>query len=158
MSYRGITDDSLDYLQETELRLKEIVGILEALRGDSSEDVYLQSEDVIKIPAISRTIYVFGQIVTPGHIPFKDGGDPRYYVMKAGGFTDRARGDDLRIIKSRTKQWLAEDETTVEEGDYIWIPKEPDRPFAYYMTTASQAASVISVIIGMAAVIISLSN
>lgn len=164
MSFRGgITpDDSLDYLQETELRLKkEIVNVdfwQLFVAGDSTENVYLQSEDVIKIPAISRTIYVFGQIVTPGHIPFREGSDPRYYVGKAGGFTDRARSDDLRIIKSRTKQWLAEDETTVEEGDYIWVPKEPDRPFSYYMTSASQAASILSVIIGMAAVIISLSN
>ncbi len=164
MSFRGgiTADDSLDYLQETELRLKKEIVNVDFWRlfvaGDSTENVYLQSEDVIKIPAISRTIYVFGQIVTPGHIPFKEGGDPLYYVGKAGGFTDRARSDDLRIIKSRTKQWLAEDETTVEEGDYIWVPKEPDRPFSYYMTTASQAAGILSVIIGMAAVIISLSN
>lgn len=164
MSVRGgITpEDSLDYLQETELRLrKEIVTVdFEGLfaRGDSTQDVLLQNDDVIRVPAISRTIYVFGQIVTPGHIPFREGEGPAWYVAQAGGFTERARQDDLRIIKSRTKQWLAADETAVEEGDYIWVPKEPDRSFAYYMTTASQAAGVLSVIVGMAAVIISLSN
>ena len=164
MSLRGgvSQEDSLDYIHETELRLKkEIVNVDFAslfTGGDSTQDVYLQDEDVIRIPSVKRTIYVFGQIVSPGHIPYVPGEGPAYYVKKAGGFTDRARPDDLKIIKSKTKQWLAADETEMEEGDYIWVPKEPDYTFSYYMTTASQAATVLSVIIGMAAVIISLSN
>ncbi len=164
MSLRGgvSQEDSLDYIHETELRLKkEIVNVDFAslfTGGDSTQDVYLQDEDVIRIPSVKRTIYVFGQIVSPGHIPYVPGEGPAYYVKKAGGFTDRARPDDLKIIKSKTKQWLAGDETEMEEGDYIWVPKEPDYTFSYYMTTASQAATVLSVIIGMAAVIISLSN
>ncbi len=164
MSFRGgiSTEDSLDYLLETELRLKkEIVKVdFEKLFAgeDSTQDIYLQNEDIIVIPAVSGTIYVFGQIVTPGHIQFRAGADPNYYIGQAGGFTERARRDDLKIIKSRTKQWLAADETDVEQGDYIWVPKDPDRPFAYYMTVASQAAGVLSVIIGMTAVIISVSK
>ena len=62
------------------------------------------------------------------------------------------------VIKNKTKQWLAADETTMEEGDHIWVPKEPDRGFSYYLTSAAQAATVLSVLVGMAAVIVSLSN
>ncbi len=164
MSLRGgVSDeDSLDYVRETDLRLrKEIVNVdfpRLFLQGDSTQDVILQDEDVIRVPSVKRTVYVFGQIVSPGHIPFVEGEPVNFYVDKAGGFTDRARQDDIRIIKSKTKQWLAVDETGIEEGDYIWVPKEPDRPFSYYMTSASQAAGILSVIIGMAAVIISVSK
>lgn len=159
LSARGgvSTEDSSDYFLETELRLKkEIVSVdFEKLfiDGDSSQDVILQDEDYIIVPSIKKTIYVFGQAVTPGHVPFVKGMNIEYYIAKAGGFTDRARKGDVQIIKSKTKQWLDPDETTIEEGDYIWIPKDPDRPFAYYMTIASQAASVLSVVVGIMVVI-----
>jgi protein involved in polysaccharide export with SLBB domain len=160
LSARGgvSTEDSSDYFLETELRLKkEIVSVdFEKLfiDGDSSQDVILQDEDYIIVPSVKKTIYVFGQAVTPGHVPFVKGMNVEYYIAKAGGFTDRARKGDVQIIKSKTKQWLDPDETVIEEGDYIWIPKYPDRPFAYYMTIASQAASVLSVVIGIAVVIV----
>ncbi|MBI4809971.1 MAG: SLBB domain-containing protein [Ignavibacteriales bacterium] len=151
-------EDSLDYFLETELRLrKEIVNVdFEKLfiDADSSQDIILQDEDYIVVPSIKKTIYVFGQVVTPGHVPFIQDMSSEYYITKAGGFTDRARKGDMKIIKSKTKQWLDPDETTIEDGDYIWVPKDPDRPFAYYMTIASQAASVLSVVIGIAVVIV----
>lgn len=36
-------------------------------------------------------------------------------------------------------------ETPIEEGDYIWVPKDPERPFSYYLNTVGQVASIISV-------------
>jgi len=164
MSLRGgvSQEDSLDYIHETDLRLRKEIVNVDFVRlftqGDSLQDVYLQDEDVIRVPSVKRTIYVFGQIVSPGHIPYIQGETPEYYIRKTGGFTDRARQSDIRIIKSKTKQWLAADDAEIEEGDYLWVPKEPDRPFSYYITTASQAAGILSVIIGMAAVIISVSK
>jgi polysaccharide biosynthesis/export protein len=160
LSYRGgvSIEDSSDYYLETELRLnKEIVNVdFEKLiaHHDTTQDVILQSEDYINIPSIKKTIYVFGQVVSPGHIPFVRDRGTDYYVSLAGGFTDRARKGDLKIIKGKTKQWLDPNETKIEDGDYIWVPKDPDRPFAYYMTIASQAASVLSVVIGIAVVIV----
>ena len=137
-----------------------IIGHFEKLflSGDSTQDVILQSEDIVIVPSVKKTIYVFGQVVSPGHIPFIAGEDAFYYVRKAGGFTERARDGDMKIIKGKTKQWLDPDETDIEDGDYVWIPKDPDRPFAYYMTIASQAASVLSVIIGIAVVIVQVTN
>jgi protein involved in polysaccharide export with SLBB domain len=160
LSFRGgvSPEDSTDYFLETELRLKkEIVNVdFEKLfvRGDSAQNIILQTDDYIVVPSVKRTIYVFGQVVSPGHIPFVSGNDVKYYVAHAGGFTDRARTGDLKVIKGKTKQWLDPDETTIEDGDYIWVPKEPDRSFAYYMTIASQAATVLSVVLGIAVVIV----
>jgi protein involved in polysaccharide export with SLBB domain len=164
MSLRGgiPPEDSIDYTIETELRIKkEIVNVdFEKLfvENDASHDLILQSEDEIIVPSIKKTIYVFGQVVSPGHIPFVKGESLDYYITKAGGLTDRARVSDMKIIKAKTKQWLDPDETVLEESDYIWVPKDPDRPFAYYMTIASQMASVVSVVIGIAVVIIQVSK
>ncbi|HZY09987.1 MAG TPA: SLBB domain-containing protein [Bacteroidota bacterium] len=155
-------EDSAYYRLETELRIKkEIVNVdFEKLflHRDSTQDVVLLSEDKIIIPSIRRTIYVFGQVVLTGHIPFEEGKRLEYYITKAGGYTERARKGDVKIVKEKTKQWLAPDETSIEEGDYIWVPKEQERSFAYYMGIASQAASVLSVIIGVAVIILQVSN
>lgn len=142
-------DDSAYYYLETDLRIrKEIVNVdfhklIE--HNDSTQEVYLRAGDYIYVPSVRKTVYVFGQIVIPGHVPFVEGEPLDYYVRKAGGFTDRAREGDVKIVKARTKQWLSPSETTIEEGDYVWVPKEVEHSFAYYMGILGQTASILSV-------------
>jgi protein involved in polysaccharide export with SLBB domain len=151
LSLRGgvSAEDSLYYYQETNLRIrKEIVNVnFEKLfvENDSSADVLLQHNDIIRVPSEKVTIYVFGQVTSPGHIPFVSGADVEYYIRQAGGFTDRARPDDVRVVKAKTRQWISVEETMVEEGDYVWVPKEIDRSFGYYMAIVGQTAAIVSV-------------
>jgi protein involved in polysaccharide export with SLBB domain len=164
MSMRGSIspDDSASFLLETELRIqKEIVNVdFEKLflRMDNTHDILLSDGDYIYIPSTKKTIYVFGQIISPGHIPYVKEREVDYYVAKCGGFTDAARKVDVKIIKSKTKQWLDPDETTIEEGDYIWVPKTPERTFAYYTTVLAQTASILSVVVGIAVLIVQVSK
>jgi protein involved in polysaccharide export with SLBB domain len=142
-------EDSSYYILETSLRIqKEIVNVdFERLfaQGDTTADVILQSDDMINIPPRHRTIYVFGQVVSPGHVPYVVGQDVDYYIRAAGGLTERARGGDMKVVKARTRQWLSPEETAVEEGDYVWVPKVVERPFGYYLAIVAQSAAVISV-------------
>ena len=160
LSLRGSSgsDDTIGYALETSLRIRREAVVTNFKRlfvdGDSTQDVFLQREDQIIVPSRQRTVYVFGQVVSPGHIPLIDGRDLQYYVDKAGGFTDRASKGDVRVIKATTKQWLKPQDTILEEGDNIWVPAEEIHTFSYYMTTASQAASVLSVVIGIAILIV----
>lgn len=151
-------DDSIDYYQETTIRIQRAnVSVdFEKLfaQKDTTQDIILQAEDDVIIPSLRQTVYVFGQVTIPGHVPFIQGRDVDYYIRKAGSFTDNARRGDVTIIKSKTKQWLDPDQTAIEDGDYVWVPRKPDRPFSYYMTIASQAASALSVVIGVAVVIV----
>jgi len=143
------SEDSSYYSLETNIRLeKEIVNVdFERLflQGDSSQDVILQDDDVVQIPGGKGTLYVFGQVASPGHIPFVAGRSVDYYIEKAGGYTDRARKGDVKIVKGKSKQWLKMGETEPEPGDYIWVPQEFERNFAYYMTIFGQTASILSV-------------
>ncbi len=164
ISQRGVvsTQDTLGYGLENSLRFTreavtvDFVKLL--VQGDSTQDVFLQAEDEIIIPKRQHTIYVFGQVATPGHVAYAEGKNTDYYVQKAGGFSDRASRGDVKVVKSKTKQWLSPGETRIEPGDYIWIPAEPDHPFSYYMTVASQAAAVLSVIIGVAVLVVQVSK
>jgi protein involved in polysaccharide export with SLBB domain len=159
LSLRGepAGDDSGGFSVETDLRIRRAPVTVDFeklfLQKDTTQDIILQAEDQILIPSRQKTVYVFGQVALPGHIPFVHGRDSKYYIEKAGGFTGRANGGSLKIIKAKTKQWLEPGATTIEEGDYIWVPESPDRPFSYYMTIASQSAAVLSVIIGIAFIV-----
>ncbi|MBN1397048.1 MAG: SLBB domain-containing protein [Bacteroidetes bacterium] len=160
MTNRGNTtvEDTTNFIIENEVRLNRGVVSLDfeklIMDNDKNHDVILKSGDVINIPSALRTVYVYGQVVLPGNIPFVEGEDVEYYVNRAGGFTDHSREGDVMIIKRGTRQWLSPSETKIEEGDYVWVPKQPERSFSYYMTVGSQAASIISVAVSIVLVII----
>ena len=162
LSLRGnITpEDSAYYLLESELRTKREVVNVDFKKlfvdKDSSEDVYLRNGDYISVPSIRRTIYVFGQVVNPGNIPFVPGMDYKYYIQKCSGYTENARSGDVMIIKRATRQWLSPKETKIEECDYVWVPKDPQRSFAYYMNLFTQTASVITAAVSLALLAIQL--
>jgi protein involved in polysaccharide export with SLBB domain len=144
----SLPSDSLYFLTETELRLKgEVVSVNFPrlfVSGDSTEDVTLRNYDRIIVPARTLTVYVFGQVTQPGHIPYVEGKRARYYIDLAGGYTEEARSGDVKVIKRTTRNWLDPSETTIQDGDYIFVPKEVHYPFAYYLTTITQAAGIIA--------------
>jgi protein involved in polysaccharide export with SLBB domain len=156
------SEDSADYQLETRLRIrKEIVAVdFERLfvQHDSTQDVSLRSDDYINIPQQKRMVYVFGQVVTNGYIPFIGGEPVEYYVKKAGGLTERARAGDVKIVKSRTRQWLAPEETSIEAGDYIWVPRKSEHSFAYYMNIVGQTASIVSVAVSIVLLVIQINK
>lgn len=151
-------DDSTYYYLETNLRLRKEAVNADFVRlfqkGDSTQNVVLQDEDIVNVPSRKRTIYVFGQVVNPGHVAFTGGQDVSYYIQKAGGLTDRARGGDIKVVKAKTRQWLSPGDTQVEEGDYVWVPKVPERPFGYYLNIIAQSASIVSVAVSIVLLVI----
>lgn len=150
----GVTaEDSSYYYLETSLRLRKEIVTVDFVRlfanGDTTADVIVRELDRVVVPSVKSTIYVFGQVVTPGHVPFAEGRPYDFYIAAAGGLTERARGDDVKIVKARTRQWLSPGETAIEEGDYVWVPKEYERPFGYYLGIVAQSAAIISVAISL---------
>ena len=80
----------------------------------------------------------------------------KYYINKAGGYTDNARSGDVMIIKCGSRQWLSPSETKIEDGDYIWVPKDPIKPATYYWNIVGQTASIISVAVSIVLITIQL--
>jgi hypothetical protein len=149
----GITpDDSAYYYLETDIRInRELVvtdfgEILE--KKNTAKDVLLRDGDEIHIAPKKKTVYVFGQVINPGHLLFVPGKDINYYIAASGGVTDDARSD-VKVIKAATRQWLDPDKTVIEEGDYVWVPKEPYRPFNYYLTVYSQVFGIVATVVSL---------
>jgi len=144
-----ISVDSAYYYLETDIRLYRelvVVDFIEILeKENSSKDILLRDQDVIHIASKKKSVYVFGQVVSPGHIAFSPNKDINYYIAFSGGLTDDARSD-IKVIKATTRQWLDPNKTKIEEGDYIWVPKEPYRPFSFYVTVYSQVFGIVGTI------------
>lgn len=120
-------------------------------KGEKTKDITLLDGDRIIISSKTNSVYVFGEVRNPGFVRVQNGKekDIDFYIALAGGTTEHAEKDDIRIIKASTKQWLTPDETTIEEGDYLWIPKEPFRPFDYYLNVYSQLFGIVGTIVSL---------
>jgi protein involved in polysaccharide export with SLBB domain len=121
--------------------------------NSESGNLRVKDGDIIIIPAKLHTIYVYGQVANPGLIKYAEGKDYKYFIDLAGGLGELAEDEDeIVIIKGDTREWkLAINHPySIAPGDYIYVPKNPNRSFNYYV---GQFANYLS-IVGSAATII----
>lgn len=113
---------------------------------DENSEIYnfiVYPGDVIIIPPKRNTVYVFGQVSNPGHVKFVEGKDYLYYIEQAGGLGEYAE-KDIMIIKGGSRNWIpAERNVQIEEGDYIFIPKERIKSFRTFAMELSGYFSII---------------
>ena len=115
----------------------------------------LKSGDIIIIPEIQNSVYVFGQVAKPGYIPLVQGKDYNYYITEAGGIGDFAVEDEIMIIKGGSRNWISprDQDIPIEEGDYIYVPKERLRTFRSYIVEYSVIVSMLSSLATVALVV-----
>ncbi|MDZ7626140.1 MAG: SLBB domain-containing protein [Ignavibacteriaceae bacterium] len=125
---------------------------------DPSSDIakyIVQNGDIIVIPQIQNSVYVFGQVLRPGHVTFIEGKDYNYYVNVASGLGELAVEDDIMVIKGGSRAWISplRENVEIEEGDYIYVPKENLRSFRSYVFEYSVYVSLLA---SIAAILLSL--
>ncbi|MCH8326447.1 MAG: SLBB domain-containing protein [Bacteroidetes bacterium] len=116
-------------------------------KNSKASNFIVKDGDVIIIPKIDNTIYIFGQVAKTGKIIFKEGANYLYYIDKAGGLSEFS-DDDIFVIKGQTREWISpiDNEVKIEPGDFIWVPKDPHRSFTYYLNQTSVYFSIIGTI------------
>jgi len=124
------------------------------LQNIKEEDVLLRHEDLIIVPEISKTTFVSGGVVSPGHITLISGRTYQDYIDLAGGFNERAREGSVKIIKNKSGVWLdANEEIVIEEGDMIFVPESEEIDwydvFKEGLTIVTQVATVILIVINV---------
>lgn len=150
-------DDTTYFFLENQLRVLTEGSSLDFSKiDDPNSDIskyILKDRDVIVIPAVKKAVYVFGQVANPGYVPITTGKDYSYYIKEAGGIGEFARMDDIMVIKGGSRRWISpvDDEVFIEDGDYIYVPKERLRTFrsyaAEYAVYVQMLASVATVIL-----------
>lgn len=147
----NLLDEDLPYFEvENQLRVLTEGSSMDFTQiADSNSDIYnlpVQNGDIVIIPPIKKTVYVFGQVPNPGHVNFSLGKDYNYYIDKAGGYGEYAN-DEVMVIKGVSRNWvIANEDVKIDAGDYIFIPKERLRTFRSYVQEYSAYISVIGTI------------
>jgi len=124
-------DEEYEYLK---LRSRQREGLSSAMLSvnltatEGGEDLVLRSGDRVTVPRKNLSVDVQGAIHSPGFVPFGETRTARDYIHLAGGVTERARTDSIRIIRKGTGEWVsANDDTHVDPGDMVWVPEKPAR-------------------------------
>jgi protein involved in polysaccharide export with SLBB domain len=150
-------EDTSYFFLENQLRvLTEGSSLDFTMIDDPESDIgsyIVKSGDVIVVPAIRKSVYVFGQVAKPGYIPLAEGKDFSYYISEASGVGKLAVVDEIMVIKGGSRYWISPYEQTVilEEGDYVYVPKESLRSFRSY---AGEYALYIGMLASVATVIL----
>lgn len=111
-------------------------------RADAA-DIRLQHGDVVFVPSGNETVTVMGQVANPGQVAFIDARPFEYYISQTGGYGKHARRSHIQVIKAETQEWLDPEETEIQVGDTIWVPRKPVRDYyAIFKETLSVAASL----------------
>ncbi len=106
------------------------------LRGDKSKDVPLQPGDVIYIPEVGEQVAVAGSVNTPAIYELNTGATVADAVQLAGGLTNVALTQQLRIerISDRTSRSVLEfvwsdagKATVLRDGDILEFPTITDQ-------------------------------
>jgi len=132
------------------------VDIEKVISGE--KDYEIQDGDLIYIPQKINSVYVFGQVNNPGFVPYEEGKNYKDYITKAGGFSQLARKGDIKVIKRKTYNWYDADKTTIEPGDYIFVPKKIIREPNYYWNLTKDVILTIGAVASTVATIILIIN
>jgi protein involved in polysaccharide export with SLBB domain len=100
-------EDSTYFFMENQLRVLTEGSSLDFTKiNDPESDIanyIVQSGDVIIIPEIKNSVYVFGQVARPGHVNLVEGKNFEYYLNEAGGIGELAEEDDIMVIKGGSR-------------------------------------------------------
>jgi polysaccharide biosynthesis/export protein len=118
---------------------------------DKAQDVVLRDRDFIVVPAQEQTVKITGQVINPGLYIYKPNMTLSYYLKEAGGYNWNARKNKIRIIKSKTGEWMKpNDNAIIEVGDTIFVPEKPERDFWVLakdlITVVAQLATIYLVV------------
>jgi protein involved in polysaccharide export with SLBB domain len=147
--------DTGNFRMQMALRPPTVVVDMDRLlvQGDKSADVKLADGDEIVIRRRPTTVYVGGFVNNAGYVGYEEGAPLNYYIARAGGYADGAVKSETVVVKLRSKAWMDPDDTKIEPGDEIFVPKRPDNPIGYEV---QNIISIGGLITGVGSLIVAL--
>ena len=101
----------------------------------SDRDLYIQENDVIRIPRETQTITISGALVYPTVVPFIYGKRAKAYINRAGGFSENAKTSKTYVIHANgsvsktSRGWFFSNKyPRVEPGATIVVPEKNKMP------------------------------
>lgn len=157
----NLVDEDIPYFQiENQIRVMNEGSISDfsSITDPESEtyNLIVRHGDVIIIPQKKKNVYVFGQVQNPGFITYTPEKDYQYYINLAGGVGKYAESE-IKVIKGESRYWvLAEEEPIVDEGDFIFVPKQRLKSFQTYVREYATYLSIVGSLATIALLIVQL--
>ncbi|MCI0370931.1 MAG: SLBB domain-containing protein, partial [candidate division NC10 bacterium] len=127
-SVGGVSQEAdLEHIQVTRGDGRSVTVNLFAVvgEGERSRDLVLDADDFVFIPTrppgAERKVFIFGEVLKPGTVPYRSGMTLAEVIAEAGGITEVAAGDATRIIRGNLRDaptvLTADVEGLVRRGD-----------------------------------------
>jgi protein involved in polysaccharide export with SLBB domain len=85
-------------------------------------EMHLEGGDQVIIPCAEKTVYISGNVKSPGGYPYIEGKDKAYYIARAGGYTKKADKTNIYLVVQYGEVRQIFDRNTVEDGEIIVVP------------------------------------
>lgn len=162
-SNSSIPANTLDMLAE-ELRSNRYSGRiitdfnLMRLKSDPSQDIILENQDIIVIPSLQKTVYLFGEFRNPSNLSYNSDKSVKDYIELAGGLKKSAY-KSLIVIDPDGKTSIYEknlfgmSEIDIYPGSIIYAPRDIGK-----VTGVKYAATVSPILSSLALTLASLNS
>ena len=120
------------------------------------EDIFLRDGDRLIVPEFSNTVKMNGQVMYSNTVPFVEGKNLKYYINKAGGYSDDARKRKAYVVYMNGTVSKARKHSSklVQPGCEIVVPGKSERE----KMSTSEVLSLSSTSASLATVVIALLN
>lgn len=123
---------------------------LAKLSANPSLNRLLEDGDQVHIPSFTSDIFVFGEVMSPGSVPYKEMDDPFDYIRSAGDLSRVADHDRIILISpngevevfSKSRFKIFSQPSYVLPGSTIYVPREVGKLDG--INLASSVAPIIS--------------
>jgi protein involved in polysaccharide export with SLBB domain len=121
--------------------------VREVLKGGSGSDMTVQPGDLVVFPPAPNNVFVSGEVVSPGPVPFQPGLTAERYVTLAGGPNNSGSYDKVKIISREGVERKANRDSAVYRGDTIVIGTRTAKKFgAMWIGLVSLTGLVVALV------------
>jgi protein involved in polysaccharide export with SLBB domain len=106
----------------TALTLMTSTNDFSLIRLREHPEMHLEGGDQVIIPCAEKTVYISGNVKSPGGYPYIEGKDKAYYIARAGGYTKKADKTNIYLVVQYGEVRQIFDRNTVEDGEIIVVP------------------------------------
>ncbi len=126
------------------------INLPEILKNPNGEDdIVLEDKDEIYIPRELMTVKVTGEVMFPVSFSYEPGKNISYYIEKAGGCTEYANTDKIRLVLPSGRaegpgKFLWFDVSSVPAGSEIVVPRAIDTGGIDWGDVIKNVSSIVS--------------
>jgi protein involved in polysaccharide export with SLBB domain len=115
----------LDFLNRNYLAQELMLANRLPINLESGADATtLEDGDRLHVPRDEGSVFVFGQVVRPGSVPYREGATAADYVRDAGGLGPEA--NTVYLIEAGTLRFRDGTGTPLQSGDMVFVSRSED--------------------------------